>query len=107
LQHDVDTVTTARPIEIFGINEAGQEAGNGVIGNGTPPSSGIRTIPWLQDLPRTNVWHAWQATWRDVIVLDADNKVIVIYNLTDHDLGVPANYQALRTALIDAAQATP
>jgi len=36
LQHDVDTVTTARPIKIFGINEAGQEAGNGVIGNGTP-----------------------------------------------------------------------
>lgn len=97
MQKDVDTVATARPIRIFGVNEAGQEAGNDITCVG-------RTIPWLQDLPRTNVWHLWQVTWRDVIVLDADNRVIQVYNLTDHDLADPANYATLRGILIGAAQ---
>ena len=97
MQHDLDTVATARPIRILGINEAGQEAGNGEICQG-------RTIPWLQDLPRTNVWHAWHVTWRDVIILDAENHVFRVYNLTDYDLNVSANYTELRNILIQAAQ---
>jgi len=97
MKHSVDTVSTARPIRIFGINAAGQEAGNDEICQG-------RTIPWLQDLPRTNVWQAWHATWRDVIILDEANHVIRVYNLTDHDLNVSANYTELRNILIQAAQ---
>lgn len=97
MQHDFDTVATARPVRILGVNEAGQESGNVEVCQG-------RTLPWLQDLPRTNVWHAWHASWRDVIILDEDNRVIRVYNLTDHDLSVSANYAELRGILIGAAQ---
>jgi len=96
MQHDVDTVSTARAIRILGINQAGQEAGNPVMCQG-------RTLPWLQDTPAANVWASWHVTWRDVVVLDADNKVIRVYNLTDNDLNDPARYAELRGILLTAA----
>ena len=84
------------PIEILGVNEKSMASGNaGFIAE--------RTLPWLQDTDVANVWTSWQVNWRDVIVLDGENKVVRIYNLSDYDLSVPANYNALRTILIDAA----
>lgn len=83
-------------IRILGVNEAGQESGNAVIVNG-------RTIPWLQDTPAENVWSDWDVTYRDVIILDADNEVVAVYNLTENDLTQPANYEVLKNMLLDAA----
>lgn len=97
MQHDVDTVSTARAVRILGLNAAGQEAGNPVMCQG-------RTLPWLQDTPAVNVWASWHVTWRDVVILDADNKVIRVYNLTDNDLNDPAKYAELRGILIGAAR---
>jgi len=94
-------------IRILGINEAGQESGNAgmVVG---------RTLPFLQDTPAEYVWGGrWQVEWRDVVVLDAQNRRIAVYNLTAHDLGLPANYAELRDLLLaaassgSAAKATP
>ena len=96
MQKDVDSVTTARPIVLFGVNENGHASGNAETCAG-------RTIPWLQDIPAVNAWGAWQVTYRDVVVLDHENKVIHTYNLTSHDLGIPANYAELRAILLDAA----
>ncbi len=98
MQHDVDTVTTVRPIRIAGINGVGHESGNAGVTTG-------RTIPWLQDVSAQNVYASWQVTYRDVIVLDAENRVIAVYNLTDHDLRNGASYFALREILLDAANA--
>ena len=36
-------------------------------------------------------------------ILDADNDLVAVYNLTEHDLGIGANYDALRALLVDAA----
>jgi hypothetical protein len=62
-----------------------------------------RTLPWLQDTPTVNVWGSWRVTWRDVVVLDADNKIVRVYNLTDNDLHDPAKYAELRGILLSAA----
>ena len=97
MQHDVDTVTKVRAIHILGINQAGQEQDNALMCQG-------RTLPWLQDTPSANVWGSWRVTWRDVVVLDADNKVIHVYNLTDNDLSDPNKYRELRGILVGAAR---
>ena len=96
MQAELDTTTTAIPIRILGINETGQESGNAgiVVGN---------TIPWLQDTAAQNVWSDWKVTWRDVIILDDANNVAGIFNLTDHDLQDPAQYNALKALLLDVA----
>ena len=97
MQHDVDTVTTSLPIRILGVNEAGEDRDNAAICQG-------RTLAWLQDVPGVNAWQSWHVTMRDVIVLDAENKIISIYNLTTYDLRDSTNYARLRGILLDAAR---
>ena len=83
-------------IEIHGINAPGHEPGNAQVCAG-------RVLPWLQDTFADDVWGSWQVTFRDCIVLDEDNKVLEIFNLTVHSLGVPEDYQELKDILIQAA----
>ena len=82
-------------VEILGLNEAGRESGNADFTDG-------RDIPWLQPTDETPVWADWGVVYRDVWILDADNELIDVYNLTDNDLEDPANYEALRTLFTDA-----
>jgi hypothetical protein len=96
MQGELSDVPTTLPIRILGINGIGQESGNSTIVAG-------RTIPWLQDTSAQDVWSDWKVTYRDVIVLDGDNKVAGIYNLTDHDLAVTANYDSLKALLVKVA----
>ena len=81
---------------IVGINEVGHEVGNPLITNG-------RNLPWLQDTAEAKVWAAWGAEFRDVIVLDAENRRVGTLNLTRHDLG-KAEHAATLRALIDEAR---
>lgn len=80
-------------IEILGVNQVGVESGNAAICNG-------RDIPWLQETAADDVWGRWNVNYRDVIIVDADNVPVGVYNLTDHDLGVPANYDELKAMLL-------
>jgi hypothetical protein len=84
-------------IRILGINETGQESGNGSIVAG-------RSIPWLQDTAGENVWGSWHVVYRDVYVLDAANEVVGVFNLTEHDLGEAADYAALQALLLRAGE---
>ena len=98
MQKDVDTLATARPIHILGVNAIGEESGNSVVVQG-------RTIPWLQDVVGQGVWNNWHVTYRDVIVLDQDNQIVNVYNLTlPNDLADTTHYKELRTILLDAAR---
>ena len=89
-------MATAVPIRILGVNAPEEAAGNAGMCAG-------RVLPWLQDQKPPDAWHLWQADYRDVIVVDDENKVVSIYNVTIHDLGVPASYAELRNILITAA----
>jgi len=83
-------------IRIAGVNAPELAAGNPGMVEG-------RVLPWLQDTKAVNAWGLWQVDFRDVIVLDDENKVVAIYNLTTYDLGKPENYVALRNILLGAA----
>jgi hypothetical protein len=80
---------------IIGINHRDHAADNELMVNG-------RDLPWLQDNAVYNVWAAWHVVWRDVIILDADNRLVETYNLTDNDLGVTSNYAELEQKLLEA-----
>ena len=81
-------------ITIIGLNEAGFESGNDSMTNG-------RALPWLQDIESTDVWAAWNVTYRDVILVDKENYVFNIYNLTDNDLSEEAIYTELKDKLME------
>jgi len=85
-------------IRILGVNGIGLESGN-------PTMVAGKTLPWLQDVESQDVWPDWKVVYRDVIVLDAGNRVAGIYNLTDHSLSVPANYTTLKNLLLEVASA--
>ena len=96
MQSELNAESTLRPIRILGINEAGQESGNATIVAG-------RVLPWLQDTASVNVWQQWQVTYRDVIVLDAENMRVTAFNVTNQDLANSSNYAALKAILLEAA----
>ena len=74
------------------MNPAGQESGNALTCDG-------RTLPWLQETVDDDVQGDWGAGYRDVIILDAANVAVDVYNLTTHDLSVAANREELKQKL--------
>jgi hypothetical protein len=90
-------------IRILGVNERGHEIGNPTVTEG-------RTIPWLQDVDEDqdgasdNFMNLWDYAYRDVVIVDAQNVPLEAYNLTEHDLGQPENFNELLQKLVDAAQ---
>ena len=89
-------------VQILGVNEAGFESGNqNIIDEG-------RTLPWLQDVDldadeNSDHWTAWNANYRDVIFVDGTNWPVAVFNVTDRDLQVAANYEAFKQLLVDTA----
>jgi hypothetical protein len=88
------------PVGILGVNGFSYESGNGLVTQG-------RTIPWLQDTGLVDAWTQWNVTYRDVILLDEENRIIGVYNLTSHDLQVPENYDTLKQMILDAVANLP
>jgi hypothetical protein len=97
MQLEFEQEDTTLDVRILGVNARGLESGNeGAVAG--------KTIPWLQDTEEVKAWDLWGVTWRDVYVLDAENRVVAVYNLTEHSLGESANYDSLRSILRSAAR---
>jgi hypothetical protein len=84
-------------VQLLGVNETGEEGGNASVTLG-------RDTPWLQDVPGVDVWGTWGVGYRDVWILDRENRLLAIYNLTENDLNEQPNYEELKALLLDAAQ---
>ncbi len=97
MQQEIDLVVTPRPIQILGINNIGQEAGNTLM-------TANHDLPWLQDVVGVQIWTLWGASLRDVKILDENNQQILTYNLIANPLNDPANFDELKQILLDAAQ---
>jgi hypothetical protein len=97
MQAEIDALDPATGVAILGVNGPGLEAGNEAMCQG-------RQLPWLQDTAESDVWNAWGIAYRDVLILDGENRVLQAYNLTTHDLGNPAAYEELKSILLGAAQ---
>ena len=96
MQSQLDSLKTALPIRILGVNAVGLESGNATICAG-------RTLPWLQDVTAVDAWSSWGVTFRDVVILDGNNLKVGVYNLTVHDLADSSNYAELKHMLLTAA----
>lgn len=60
------------------------------------------TIALLQDDEEQDVWGSWEVEWRDLVVLDAENRVVGVMNLTEYDLGEEENVQLVRELVAEA-----
>jgi len=103
MQADLDTNYPALQldVDILGVNAAGLEPANAWF-------TSVADLPWLQDVDgdsngQSDVWEAWQVTYRDVIILDGDNERVATFNLTDQNLQLFENYSALLRLFVDAA----
>lgn len=96
MQGDIDLIADARAVRIFGVNASGHESGNEAAYTN-------RTLPLLQEAPGDSARVAWNVTYRDVVILDAENRRVAVFNLTEHDLAVGANYDSLRALLLEFA----
>jgi hypothetical protein len=85
-------------ISLLAVNEAGHESGNYLIPD-------ISSLPMVQDDSTALVWSNWAAVWRDVIVLDQENRPVLTYNLTTYNLATPENYDFFKAELIRIAEA--
>jgi hypothetical protein len=74
------------------------------LSDGNEDTFAAGSLPLMQDDDTAQVWDRWNAEWRDVQVVDAENHVVQTYNLTENDLGVAENYDTLKAMLIDAAE---
>ena len=88
--------------------ELGEQAAIlGVDAIGNEPSQGLMAdvgdLPWLQDVEEVGAWELWGAAWRDVWVLDSDNRLVGIYNLTNHDLAEEDDYAELEELILSAS----
>jgi len=86
--------------QLLAINERGHTSGIPIAVEG-------QELPLLQDDNRSLAWDNWGATWRDVMVLDAENEIIGIINLTGKSLNETENRAALETLLLEAGGVTP
>ncbi|MCC6557717.1 MAG: hypothetical protein IT372_32600 [Polyangiaceae bacterium] len=96
MQNELDAEGFEGKIEILGVNGAGYEAASFMMYAG-------RELPWLEDTEAASVWTSWAVTYRDVVILDGENRPIGVYNLTEHNLTDPANFSTLKGLLMDAA----
>ena len=60
-------------------------------------------LPMVQDDATLQVWNSWQGSWRDVYILNENNELVMVYNLTQNNLGNSSNYNALMSHFIDIA----
>ena len=83
-------------VQLLAINESGYSGLEGM--------SGLGDVPVLQDTTAVDVWETWDVTFRDVVILDTDNRKVRSFNLTENDLRVSANYAALKSILIASTE---
>lgn len=58
----------------------------------------------VHDSTTEGIWVRWESEWRDFYILNRQNELLEVYNLTQHNLNDPLNYQDLKQKLILAAQ---
>ncbi len=101
LQKELEAAYPVLRIQLLGVNAYGQDAAN-------EPTTQDRELPWLQDVDANHdglgdAAALWNPSYRDVYILDGDNVQVASFDVDWNDLQQPANYDALRELLIDAA----
>lgn len=79
MQDDIASEYPNQDITILSINMIGAESGIALI-----PATDH--LPIVNDDVNTGIWSNWGGGWRDVFILDRQNEIYSIYNLTQNNL---------------------
>ncbi len=63
-------------------------------------------LPLLQDTTSSEVWESWDVEWRDVWVLDPENRPHTLISLNDYDLSRSEDYDMLEGLILEAGGLT-
>jgi hypothetical protein len=96
MQQEINATNPKHAVRIHGIDLIGYESG-------IPEMCAGRTIPLCQDDSIQVVQTRWQATYRDVFVLDEENRPTAVFNLTLHSLATQVNYDSLKALILQTA----
>ena len=99
MQKDLEASYPTLSIQILGVNGINQPHGNLMTDK--------TDLPFVEDDKDHYVWQEWGVQYRDVVILDHNNEVIEVFNLTQYSLSNQNNYSTLRKKLITAAKAIP
>lgn len=94
MQAELD-VSHPGQIQLLAVNGAGYESGMTTM-------AALGDLPIVQDTASEDVWTQWAVTYRDVVILDADNEVVGVFNLTSNNLADSTNYATLKGMLTGA-----
>ena len=97
MQNEISSEYPELPIKILSINQIGAE-------NGINSFNETHALPMVNDSTTDEIWIQWESQWRDFYILNKQNELLEVYNLTEHNLNDPLNYQELKQKLILAAQ---
>lgn len=97
MQNELISEYPELPIRILSINQIGAE-------NGINSFNENHALPMVNDSTTDEIWIQWESQWRDFYILNKQNELLEVYNLTQHNLNDPINYQELKQKLILAAQ---
>lgn len=97
LQKQLNAEYQEAEIAILGVNETGYDQNNEGICEG-------RDLPWLQDTVEADWWGYWDVTYRDMVILDRRGQEAAIFNLTEHDLHDPNEFELLKDMLLAIAE---
>ncbi len=89
MQAEILAANPASAIRVFAVNDVGEEAFVGIA------AGSVHAAPILQDTAEVGAWGLWNVTYRDVVILDGEGRCLGVYNLTEHNLQVQADYDAL------------
>ena len=100
MQAELDSNYPNLPIQILAVNGIGYSSGIGSL-------SSIHTLPMIEDTSADQVWSQWGAVYRDVMILDGNNEVSSVFNLTTYNISdvqnSSGNYATLKQLFIDTA----
>jgi hypothetical protein len=98
MQTELESEYPGVAISILGVNEIGQ--GNSL--------SSDHYLPMLQDSSDYNVWTNWNVSYRDVYILDENNELYGVYNLSQNSISdtTSLEYDALKCMFVEAAGET-
>jgi hypothetical protein len=88
MQAEILAANPSSKIRLLAVNDFGHETGNPLAVEG-------RVLPLLQDTAEAAVWTSWGIAYRDVVILDGENRSLGVFNLTDHNLSLKVEYDAL------------
>ena len=84
-------------ISLLSINKIAAESGVASFNT-------THNLPMVQDETALGILSDWGAVWRDVYILNENNELVLVYNLTQYSLSDSNNYNTLMQHFIDTAQ---